>query len=600
MSHFRTLQYSPYRPARRRSGRAIMYVVASLVVLAMFGGGLWWYLGQGAALDTDVPLMTRVINAPFDHAVIEQGEVESSQNVDVRCLVKSRNAGGTDILWVIPEGTIVEKDQELVRLDKSALEQERDQQKIVCNTSLAGKVTSENTYEAAVIARTEYLEGTFKQEQQLIQSEIFVAEENLRRAEQYANFSARLALKGYVTGPQLEGDRFAVSKAKSDLGLAKTKLHVIENYTREKMLRTLESDIASAKAKWNADEETYKLELKKLTEIEGQIELCTIKAPQAGQIVYANVPNSRGGTAEFIVEPGSKVREGQAILRMPDSSNMQVKAKVNESRVTFVKVGQPVTIRIEALDGAVLRGRVKKVSSFAEPTSFFGSSTKQYPTEITIIDPPEAIRTGLTAEVNIHVEHEDKALQVPIQSVLETGGKTYLLVQNGEKWEPQEITIGSTNDKFLRVMSGASADQVIAANPRQHLRRFPFLKNGQLEPGPTQVYMSPENVAAVPQPAPGEGPVAGGPGGGEKKKRPSPAEMFQGLDSDSDGKLSAAEFAAIDSRMRDRLGNADANGDSFVDQSELSAAFDKMRASFSGGGGGGPGGEGPPPMGGGQ
>ncbi|HTN76339.1 MAG TPA: efflux RND transporter periplasmic adaptor subunit [Pirellulaceae bacterium] len=579
--------------------------MATVATFAALGLGVWWYWSRNTQRVTIDPLTTQVINAPFDHTVVEQGEVESSMNVEIRCAVKSRNAGGTDILWVIPEGTIVEAGQELVKLDSSALEQERDQQKITCNTTLATKVQSQNTYEAAAIARTEYLEGTFKQEKQLIQSEIFVAEENLRRADQYAKFSERLALKGYVTTPQLEGDRFAVSKAKSDLELAKTKLFVAENYTREKMLRTLESDIVSAKAKWDADEESYKLELKKLADMEQQVAGCVIKSPQAGQVVYANVPNSRGGTAEFIVEAGSKVREGQAILRMPDTRKMQVKAKINESRVTFVRPGQPVTIKIDALDGAVLNGTVKRVSSFAEPTSFFGSNTKQYGTEITILDPPSNIRTGLTAEVNIQIEYANQALQVPVQAVLENAGKTYCLINDGNRWVPQEITIGSTNDKFIRVESGLSAQQIVAANPRQHLELFPFIKNGVIEPSPSKIPDGADIAARkndLAPPALGSAP----PGGDAKKKRPSPAEMFKGLDVDSDGKLSAEEYSAVDARMRDRLGNADANNDTFVDQSELSAAFVKMRASFTGGGPGGPeggaggGGFGGPPGGGGQ
>src|SRR5690606_8978979 len=111
------------------------------------------------------------------------------------------------------------------------------------------------------------LEGAYKQEVQTIKSEIFVAEENLRRAVQYARYSERLAARGYVTSLQLEADRFAVRKAENELELAQQKLLVLQQYTREKMLTTFDSDIATAKARWDSEAESHALELKKLEDL---------------------------------------------------------------------------------------------------------------------------------------------------------------------------------------------------------------------------------------------------------------------------------------------------------------------------------------------
>ena len=149
-------------------------------------------------------------------------------------------------------------------------------------------------------------------------------------------------------------------------------------------------------------------------------------------MVYANISSSRGGSSEFVVEPGAMVREQQAIMRLPDASFMQVKAKVNESRVTLVKPGMPVVIKCEALEDDTLAGEVTKVNPYAEPTSYFGSSIKVYSTYIRIIDPPADIRTGLTAQVQIQVDRREDVLQIPMQAVIEHGGKTYCLVHGKE------------------------------------------------------------------------------------------------------------------------------------------------------------------------
>lgn len=100
-----------------------------------------------------------------------------------------------------------------------------------------------------MIAKREYLEGTYLQERQTIESEVFVAEENLNRAKEYFTYSEKLASKGYVNELQLEADRFAVEKANKDLDAAKTKLHVLDEFTKAKMLSTLESRRAYRESK---------------------------------------------------------------------------------------------------------------------------------------------------------------------------------------------------------------------------------------------------------------------------------------------------------------------------------------------------------------
>ena len=227
---------------------------------------------------------------------------------------------------MIDEGTEVQEGDVLVQLDSSALEQELVQQQITCNTTEAQMVEARNTFEAAKIAKKEYIEGTFEQESQQIQSEIFIAEENLRRAAEYVGYSERLAARGYVTSQQLEGDSFAVEKAQTELDTAKTKLRVLQEYTKPKMLKQLDSDIKSAEARWKSEQSSYELELSKQKDIEEQIKKCTLVAPQSGQVVYANTQGGRR-ESEFLVEPGAMVRESQVLIRLPDPSKMQSKPR---------------------------------------------------------------------------------------------------------------------------------------------------------------------------------------------------------------------------------------------------------------------------------
>ncbi len=457
------------QPRRGAVLPALLGVTLVLTVILTIG---WMTLGLSTEDPADVPLTTRVKLAPFDHIVLEQGEVESSENVEVACQVKSRNSTGTAIIDVIPEGTEVGEGDWLVTLDSSALEEELQSQKIAVNTARAKLIASKAAKEQAKIARTEYQDGTFLQEVQLIESEILVAEEKLSRARETAKFSQRLAAMGFQTAQQLKADLFAVDQAQVELNLAQSRLTTLREITKMKMEIGFDSDFEASSAQLEADQSSLDEEEAKLRDIEDQIAKCRVTAPTEGQVVYANI-NSRRGGSEFVVEAGAFVRERQAIIHLPNPRKMQVKATINESRITLVEVGMPVEISIGAFaEGRILKGNVDKVNKYAEPSSWFSSQVKEYACFIEIAEPPSDIRTGMTAEVRIYVDRQSEALQIPVQAVYEHKGHTFCLVHNGDAWETREIVIGATNDKTVTIASGVAANEDVVINPRQHMDKL--------------------------------------------------------------------------------------------------------------------------------
>ena len=324
--------------------------------------------------------------------------------------------------------------------------------------------------EQAKITRQEYLEGVFKTEESTILSEIAVAEQDLRKAKLALESSERLVAKGLVKELQLDADKFAVINAKNRVDSAQARLHVLQDLTRKKMLVQFDSDIESAEANLAAYKSTQLEEIQELEDTQSQLANCVIKAPVDGIVVHANRYSGRGGSAEFVVEAGAAVRERQAIIRLPDPSQMQIKCKINESRITLVKEGMPVKIAVDAIHGMQLKGRVKKVNRYAEPSSFFSSSIKEYAVFIEIVDPPENIRTGMTASVQIFVEQLDDVHQIPIQGLYEHDGQMYTLVRRGPKaFETKVVKIGATNDTMATIQEGLEEGDTVVLNLREHL-----------------------------------------------------------------------------------------------------------------------------------
>lgn len=601
------MKHRSQRSSPRRRGMGWIPLIVLLAIATALGLVAYRFWPQKAEADDNEPVLQTVAQGPYEHVVLEQGEIESATNVEIRCEVKSRGTTGTTILSLVPEGAMVKAGDVLAKLDSTQLEQEKITQQIAVNSSHALVVQAENTFEAAKISKIEYLEGTFKQEEKLILGEVFVAEQNLRTAELAFESARRLAAKNIVTSLQLEGSQFAIDKARNELDAAQGKLAVLRKYTKEKMLKTLDSDIAIADAKLNSEKSSHQLEVEKLKQLEEQIEKCVLRAPSDGQVVYVNkYSQGRGSSsAEFVVEAGAMVREQQPVFRLPDAQNMQVKALINEARITLVRIGMPVSIRVDALKDEILEGEVTKVNQYAEPQGW-GSTVKKYAAFIRIKNPPPEIRVGMNAEVRIYVERRSDATTVPVQALLEQKGHYFALVRGPQGYETREVKVGSTNDKVAVIESGLQPNDLVAMNPRgqSHRLQLPEI----LDPAPaaiadvpkatTPVSLPPSDSAA---PATKEGGPRKGPGGPGGFANMSPAQIvtqtMTDFDKDTDGKLSADEIGAMDERRRGRMLEADTNKDGFVDRAELTtstAAFlQRMRERMQSGEGGAPGGGAP-------
>lgn len=507
-----------------RRGLSLSGLAASLALLVAAGGGMWWWMRTGDTGDDLRIILHTVKRADFVLNVTERGEVEAYDVTEVRSLVKTPTTTGSAILRLVPEGTQVTKGDFLVELDSSALVEQRTTQQIAVNTAKALEVEAHNTYDTAVIAKREYLEGTNLQERQLIESEKFVAEENLNRAKEYYAYSKKLASKGYVNELQLEADRFAVEKANKDLETAKTKLHVLDEFTKPKMVSTLEAAIQIAQAKWDSAQNSYALEKGKLDNLDDQIAKCTITAPQAGIVKYAHVLNGRGDQ-EFIVEEGAVVRERQAVIRLPNADSMRVNVTVNESLVQYVRTGAPAVINPTGFGDRVFHGTVDRVNQYAEPVGWRQAQVKEYKAFVTIDDPSLDLRTGMTAAVTIRCEEIPDALQVPVQAMYAHGNKFYCFVYSGGRLEARQVKAGPTNDKFFVIESGLNEGDQVAMNPRGYLDQVSLPK---LSPEEAQRAV-PQRKAGGP---PGQGPGRGAPGGvrpegGPHQGPPQPGEMQQ-------------------------------------------------------------------------
>ena len=458
--------------------------MSTKTLMGLAGAGalslIWWVSGDEDSLDAEIqPLLEEVKVGDFVLELVEPGEIESAENVEIKSEVRSRSSSGTAILEIVPEGKVVEKGDFLVRLDDASLQKDLLRQRISVHQSKATLVKATADVEAATLALQEYLSGSFRENEEQLESAEFVAKENLRRAQEYLVYSKKLAAKGYVSEAQLEADQFAVEKARKELDLAQTKLEVLRIHSRKAQVNDLNASILTAEARLQSAQNSYQLEKTQESEIEEQIEKCMIISPSAGEVTYAN--NTKSGSSDSVlIEEGKLVRENQTIIRLPNASLLRVRAKVNENRIEQVRPGMKCSILIDAMRDLELDGTVESVSEYPIPSvSRYTSHIKEYSTEILINNPPPGVRTGMTAKVTIKSEFIENTLQVPLTAVFRKESKSFCLVSAlDEGMEIREIQLGSHNTNMAVVIEGLAKGEKVVLNP-DHFRSNLELSNSQ-------------------------------------------------------------------------------------------------------------------------
>lgn len=451
--------------SRRRgfAGRLLLATLLPLVTLPWAAHSLLPDFGFSSR--AALPLICPAQRRPFDQQILAKGEVESAVNVEVKCEVKGRADLWIRILEVIPEGTHVQPGDVLVRLDASALEEDRLQQKIVCEQCVSARVMAQNAYAAATEAKEQYLRDEFALAQQQVELRCFVAEEDHRLARESLGQSRRLAAKGFLTPEQLKADVFSLKRAENELTAARLQLQVLQSLTKARRLKELDSAITISKAQWAAREQILKIHERKLADIDLQIQRCVVRAPVAGQVVLAHLFHE--GHAHLI-EPGEMAREGRALVRLPDPSHMQIRGEIDEADVALVRKGQPVTIQLEALSGETLTGRVSWVAEYPKPQDWFQDGARKYEAIVKLDAPHEALRPGLSVDLSVCAQHEAAAVQVPCQSVLKHGSQRYVLLTDGDHWEARPVQAGPNNGRYMVIRSGLPEGTPVVLDPSSY------------------------------------------------------------------------------------------------------------------------------------
>ncbi|MEO8408270.1 MAG: efflux RND transporter periplasmic adaptor subunit [Oxalobacteraceae bacterium] len=135
------------------------------------------------------------------------------------------------------------------------------------------------------------------------------------------------------------------------------------------------------------------------------------------------------------VQPGEKVSADNRLLEIVDLRQMEMEASVPATDIAQIKLGQPVSVRVDGLPQAVV-GSVTRINPGTQ------SGSRSIMAYIQLNNPDGALRGGMFGEAELTLSQKNGVLSVPQSAIREVDGRTIVYaVENGVLME-KAVTLG--------------------------------------------------------------------------------------------------------------------------------------------------------------
>ena len=179
-----------------------------------------------------------------------------------------------------------------------------------------------------------------------------------------------------------------------------------------------------------------------LDQIKLKLQQAQIVAPFAGVIttVNAKVGQTASGTP----------------ISMADLDHLDIVVNMAEVDVNKVALGQPAEITLDAVADVALAGTVALIA----PAGVQSSGVVNYPVTVALTKTTDAVKTGMTANVNIIVAQRQDILTVPNRAIRTVGRQKVVTVLVEEQQIKTPVQVGLSGDSATEIVSGLQEGDV--------------------------------------------------------------------------------------------------------------------------------------------
>jgi HlyD family secretion protein len=354
-----------------------------------------------------------------------RGQVKSLKSVSI---VAPAEAGDLQILKVSADGSPVKQGETIVEFDKTKTEQDLAQFRSTL------KSTDAEIEQARAQAH-------------LIEEEDVTAVAKAK----YDVEAAKLDASKREIVSKIEG-----GEANLKVSDAEQELHQMEE--------KLKSDQAVNKATIRSKSQASKKAAYDVERAERALTKMILQAPSAGIVSLVSIWHPDG---EAPFKAGDRAWPGAPIAELPDTSELRLSARVDETERGRLAVKQEVTVQLDAVPDQQFTGNIEKISTIA--TSDFSSGwpfPRNFDLEITIKQIDARLKPGMTARLTVIVDKVPNALSIPVQASFQKSGETVAYLWTGSKFQEHTIAVGRRSGDRILISNGLrEGDRIALKDP---------------------------------------------------------------------------------------------------------------------------------------
>ncbi len=272
---------------------------------------------------------------------------------------------------------------------------------------------------------------------------------SLARDQAYTNYvSAQRALAGVLSGQDTSAAVVAAKSAK-DQAWAAYQAALAQQAKLASASTTAAKSSADAAAWAARDALDYAI---------SNLEKGTMRAPHDGTVVFNGAGSALsaaglGSSASGKPTVGSSVSPASAPFSIVYFDQLVFNAQVDEADIAAIDPGMKVFVTLDALSADTFESTVERIDKTAIVTPTGGTA---FSVIIRLANPDDKLLLGMNGSVDIEIESVDGVLTVPVESVLDEGGKSYVFLAENGKAKKVEVTTGRLTDTRAEIMSGIS------------------------------------------------------------------------------------------------------------------------------------------------
>jgi HlyD family secretion protein len=284
-------------------------------------------------------------------------------------------------------------------------------------------------------------------------------------------------------------DRALISSYKAELIRAEATLKKDERfYERQKKLfeekLISEEQLEAAKAQYDISKAQQQAIVFQIDQAQASLEstLDTLSKTVYNSPIEGIITSLRVEEGE-IAMIGTMNNPGTILMTIADLSIMEVEVEVDETDVIGVEIGHSADVRVDALPDQTIEGKVTEIGSSALQKTTASEESKDFKVIITLEDPPESLKPGLSASADIITAKKQNVLAVPISALVlrekedeeninsdEQEEGVYIVENSRVKFSPVEK--GIMGEMMIEIVSGLEEGQEIVVGPYSALRQL--------------------------------------------------------------------------------------------------------------------------------